>query len=47
MEILGIYLFCCDQSSVPEVDQSLAEIKDQNENYASSVRLADNLLELH
>ena len=47
MVIVGIYLLCFDQSAVPEVYQRCAEIKDQNENSASSVRLANNLLEIH
>ena len=47
MDIVGLYLFFCDQISVPEVDQMCAEIKDQNEKYASSVRLANNMLEFH
>ena len=47
MDIVGIYLFCCDQSAVPEADQRCGEIKEKNENSASSVRLANNLLEPH
>ena len=47
MVIVGLYFFCCDQSAVPEVDQRCEDIKDNNENSASSVRLANNLLELH
>ena len=47
MEIVGLYLFCCDQSEVPEVDQRCADIKEQNENSASSVELANNILGVH
>ena len=47
MEIVGIYLFCCDQSEVPEVDQRCVDIKDQNENSASYLKLAKNLIEIH
>ena len=47
MDIVGLYLFCCDQSAVPEVDHRCAEIKEQNENSASSVRLSNHLIELH
>ena len=47
MDIVGLYLLCCDQSLVTEVDQRCEEIKEQNENSASSARLATNLLELH
>ena len=47
MEIVGLYFFCYDQSAVTELDQSCEEIKEQNENAASSVRLANNLLEIH
>ena len=47
MDIVGNYLLCCDQSGVPEVDQRCEDIKDQNENSASSVRLANNLPEMH
>ena len=47
MDIVGIYLFCCDQSSVPEVDHVCAFIKKQHQNSESSMRLANNLLELH
>ena len=47
MEIVGLYFFCYDQSAATEADQSCEDIKEQNENAASSVRLANNLLELH
>ena len=47
MDIVGIYLFCCDQVVAPEVDQRCEEIKEQNKNSASSVRLANNLLGIH
>ena len=46
MDIVGIYLFCCDQSAVPEVDHRCEDIKEQNENSASSMRLVNNLLEI-
>ena len=47
MEIFGIYLFWCDQSAVAEVYQRCAEIKYDNENSVSSMRIANNLLGLH
>ena len=47
MDIVSIYLFCCDKSVVPEVYQMCVDIKEQNENSASSVRLANNLLDIH
>ena len=47
MDIVGIYLFCCDQSAVLEANQICGEINEQNENSASSVRFTNNLLEPH
>ena len=47
MDIVGIYLFCCDQLAVTEVYQRCEEIKEKDEKSASSVRLANNLLEIH
>ena len=47
MEIVVIYLLCCDQSVVHEVDQRCAYIKENNENCASSVSFTNNLIELH
>ena len=47
MDIVGVYLFCCDQSAVTELDQRFAYMREHNDNSASSVRLANNLLEIH
>ena len=45
--IFRIYLLCCDQSAVLEVDNRCEEIKGQNEKSVSSARLTNNLLELN
>ena len=47
MYIVRLYLFCSDQSAVHEVNLRFEDIKDQNENSALSVRLANNLLGVH
>ena len=43
MDIFDIYLFCCDQSAATKTYQRCVEIKEQNKNPTSSVRLANNL----
>ena len=47
IDIVEIYLFCCGKSAFPEVDNKCAEIREQNEKSASSVRIANILLEFH
>ena len=41
------FIFWCDQSAVPEVDLRCADIKEKNEKSSSSVRIINNLLEIH
>ena len=47
MEIIGLYLLCCDKSAVPEVNKRCADIKENSENSVSSVRVSNNRLGFH
>ena len=47
MDIVEMYLLYCDPSVVSKVYHKCEDIKEHNENSASSVRLANNLIDIH